>query len=313
MADQKFEAFIRVSETGSFKQAAEELGYTQAGVSYMINALEKEYGASLFIREYGGTRLTAEGNALLPLIHGIRNSERQLEAKIAELKHLESGIVRVASFTSTSIHWLPGIAKLFHDRHPAIELEFISSDDQDEVERMVWDCDVDCGFFALPVSRKLKTIFLREDPLLIVLPHDHPEAASPFFSKEAMESYPYVRLHNSAYTEMDALFAKHGVTPQTAYAIDNDYAVLGMVGEGLGFSVFPELILRDPLFDIVCKQPEIPTTRELAIAVRSLESASAATRAFLACTRDWVEGAYCKEPDLEPNLSARIATRRPSK
>ncbi|MEG0374768.1 MAG: LysR family transcriptional regulator [Raoultibacter sp.] len=312
MADQKYEAFIRVSETGSFKQAAEDLGYTQAGISYIINALEKEYGTPLFVREYGGTHLTAEGHALLPLIHTIRNSERQLETKIAELKHLECGIVRVASFTSTSIHWLPGITKLFHDQHPTIELEFINSDDQDQVERMVWDGDVDCGFFALPISRELETVSLREDPLLVVLPKDHPETGAPFFSKKALETYPYVRLHNSAFTEMDALFSKHGVTPNTAYAIDNDYAVLGMVSEGLGFSIFPELILRDPLFDIVYKQPEIPTTRELAIAVRSLGSASAATHAFLNCTQNWIKNAYREEPDFASSLSARIATKRPN-
>ena len=31
-----------VKETGSFKEAARELGYTQAGMSYLVNSLEKE-------------------------------------------------------------------------------------------------------------------------------------------------------------------------------------------------------------------------------------------------------------------------------
>lgn len=312
MADQKYEAFIKVVETGSFKHAAAELGYTQAGISYMINALEKEFDTPLFFREYGGARLTAEGTALLPMIHAICNSERQLEAKLTELKQLDSGLVRVASFTSTSIHWLPGIVKLFHDRHPAVELEFLSSDDQDEVEAMVWNGDADCGFFALPVARDLETFYLREDPLLIVVSEDHPEADQPFFSKEAMQTYPYIKLSNGIHTEMDALLVKHGVVPKTAYTIENDYAVLAMVKEGLGFSVFPELILRDPLFDIVCKQPEIPTTRELAIAVRSLDSASTATRAFLDCTYDWIEYAYGTETEVSADFAARRAAQHPN-
>lgn len=294
MKDQKYEAFIRVAETGSFKRAAEELGYTQAGVSYMINALEKEFGLPLFVREYGGTRLTAEGEALLPWVHGIRNSERQLASKLDELKHLEGGTVRVATFTSTSIHWLPGIAKQFQENHPAIALEFICNDNQDDVENMIWSGDADCGFFALPVNRELDTVSLRHDPMLVVLPKDHPEADAAFFSKEAMKTYPCIELDNGVYTEMDEVYRRNGVEPRVAFSIDNDYAALAMVAEGLGYSVFPELILREPLFDILCKQPEVPTSRELVIAVRSFESASAATKAFVECTREWVAEAYSR-------------------
>jgi len=39
---QKYEAFIKTVELGSFKKAAEALGYTQAGISYMLNTLETE-------------------------------------------------------------------------------------------------------------------------------------------------------------------------------------------------------------------------------------------------------------------------------
>ena len=292
MGEQKYEAFIKVAETGSFKQAAEELGYTQAGISYMINSLEKEFGLTLFVREYGGTHLTSEGKELLPWVHSVRNSERQLAARLSELKQLEGGSVRVATFTSTSIHWLPGITKLFHKRHPTIELEFICNDNQSEVESLVWSGDADCGFFALPVKLELETISLRHDPMLIVLPRNHPEASKERFSRKAMAKYPCIKLSDGSDLEMDEVFARNGVEPRIAFSIANDYAALAMVDQGLGYSVFPELILRDPLFDIVCKHPEIPTSRELAIAVRSFSDASTATHAFIDCTTEWVAQAY---------------------
>ena len=50
MANQKYDAFLTVARLGSFKAAAEELGYTQAGISYLVNALEKELGLTLFLR-----------------------------------------------------------------------------------------------------------------------------------------------------------------------------------------------------------------------------------------------------------------------
>ena len=51
MANQKYDAFLTVARLGSFKAAAEELGYTQAGISYLVNALEKGAGTdALFAR-----------------------------------------------------------------------------------------------------------------------------------------------------------------------------------------------------------------------------------------------------------------------
>ena len=77
---QRYEAVLKAAETGSFKEAARELGYTQAGVSYAVGALERELGVSLFVREYGGVRLTADGEALLPWMQDVCNAERHLAA-----------------------------------------------------------------------------------------------------------------------------------------------------------------------------------------------------------------------------------------
>ena len=71
MANQKYEAFLHIAETGSFKQAAHDLGYTQAGISYLISSMERELGIPLFVRDYGGAHLTSEGAELLPWIRNI--------------------------------------------------------------------------------------------------------------------------------------------------------------------------------------------------------------------------------------------------
>ena len=118
MRNQKYEAFLEAARTGSFKQAASELGYTQAGVSYLANALEKELGVRLFVREHGGVRLTSEGTALLPWIQEVCASERRLEAHLADLKQLEEGSLHIVAFTSTLTQWLPQITKRFTEAHP---------------------------------------------------------------------------------------------------------------------------------------------------------------------------------------------------
>lgn len=89
MANQKYDAFLTVARLGNFKAAAEELGYTQAGISYLVNALEKELGLTLFLREYGGVHLTTEGREVLGLVQAINADEHALAARVRELADRE--------------------------------------------------------------------------------------------------------------------------------------------------------------------------------------------------------------------------------
>ena len=246
----------------------------------------------LFVRDYGGAHLTSDGADLLPWVQNVCNSERQLEMRLAELKHLESGIVRVAAFTSTAIQWFPGIAKRFLAQHPGIDLQLICVDDEDALEEAVWRGDADCGFFVYPIKHDLHAVPLRKDPLLVVLPPDHPLADAPFVPREALAEELYIRLESGTSSEMETLFRANDVEPNVRFTIDSDYAVMSMVSAGLGFSVLADLILRDAPFPLAVKQPEVETSREIAIALRSLETASTATRAFLDATQAWIAETY---------------------
>ena len=53
-----YEAFVRVTETGSFTKAAKSMGYTQSAVSQMIKTLEDELGTTLIRRSKKGIELS---------------------------------------------------------------------------------------------------------------------------------------------------------------------------------------------------------------------------------------------------------------
>ena len=72
----KYEAFVLAAETGSFKSTAEQLGYTQAGISYMMSSLESEMGTALFARDHSGVRLTEDATFYLGFKTCARASER---------------------------------------------------------------------------------------------------------------------------------------------------------------------------------------------------------------------------------------------
>lgn len=68
---QKYEAFLKTVEMGSLTKTAEALGYTQSGISHILNSLEKEWKLPLLSRDCSGVRITSDGLQLLPLVRNI--------------------------------------------------------------------------------------------------------------------------------------------------------------------------------------------------------------------------------------------------
>ena len=112
----KYQVFLRVAACGGFTRAAEELHFTQSGVSHTIATLESELGVPLFVRNRSGVTLTADGRALLPYIQTLCDDALRLEQKAADLRGMETGLVRVATFNSVSVQWLPYLLKSFRAR-----------------------------------------------------------------------------------------------------------------------------------------------------------------------------------------------------
>lgn len=72
----KCQAVLIASETGSFSATAEQLNYTQSGITRMISSLEEELEFSLFIRSKKGVRLTEKGKSMLPYLREIVESSQ---------------------------------------------------------------------------------------------------------------------------------------------------------------------------------------------------------------------------------------------
>ena len=280
--------FLKVVETGSFKRTADILGYTQAGISYIISAMEKEFGLTLFHREYGGVRLTSEGRQLLHMIRQIADWEHYLEQAINDIRDLKTGTVRVCAFNSVYIHWLPGIIRKFRDLHPGIDIEIVSCDADRDIEKMIASREVDCGFMPSTPYAGIEYFPLMEESLMVAVPPDHPMADKKKFPLSEMGNYPYIMFTFDKPDFNDLIF-RNGIKPRTAFTVDNDYAAMAMVSQGLGMCIFPQILLNDIPFPIRCLELDPPLRRSISIATRSMDTCTRSTREFIRCTREWIE------------------------
>ena len=277
---QKYQAFLKTAERGSFTRAAEALSYSQSGISRMIADLEKEWNVSLLERGRAGVRLTSDGLKLLPFVKNVCAEYEKLLTQVDELNGLESGLIRIGTFSSVATHWLPNIIREFQKDYPNIDYELLLGD-YTEIEAWILEGRVDCGFLRLPVLPELATAFLAQDRLMVILPENHPLADCDRFPAAALCSEPFLLLEKGGKAEISEIFERCGLTPKVHFTTWDDYAIMSMVESGLGISILPQLILKRVPYRIVAKELEIPAYRDIGIALRSKKSASLAVKRFL--------------------------------
>jgi len=277
---QKYMAFVKAVEYGSFTKAAEILRYSQSGISRMINDLEREWNVSLLERGRAGVRLTSDGLILLPFAQNVCNEHQKLLMQVDELNGLQSGIIRIGTFSSVATHWLPNIIKKFQKDYPNIDYELLLGD-YTEIENWILEGRVDCGFLRLPTLPEFSTIFLEQDKLQVVLPENHPLADCEVFPVDALCDYPFMLLEKGAKTEISEIFEHHNISPQIHFTTWDDYAIMSMVESGLGISILPELILQRIPYRIVTKELDVSAFRKIGIALKDKKSASLAVKRFL--------------------------------
>lgn len=277
---QKYLAFVKAVEYGSFTGAADALNYTQSGISRMIGDLETEWGVSLFERGHAGISLTSDGLKLLPQLQRICNEHEILLMHVEELHDLQSGMIRIGTFSSVATHWLPHMIKFFKKDYPNIDFELLLGD-YTEIENWIIEGRVDFGFLRLPTKAKMETIFLEQDRLLVVMPQDHPLANCDKFPINELVNSPFMLLEKGGNAEISEIFEQHGISPQVHFTTWDDYAIMSMVENGLGISILPELILRRIPYQIIAKELEVPAFRTIGIAMREQKSLTIAAKRFL--------------------------------
>ncbi len=277
---QKYIAFVKTVEYGSFTRAAEILNYSQSGISRMINDLEKEWRVILLERGKAGVRLTSDGMKLLPYAKNVCTEYNKLQMEVDELNGLQSGLIRIGTFSSVATHWLPNIIKEFQKAYPNIDYELLLGD-YGEIEEWILEGRVDCGFIHLPVHHELETIFLEQDRLLAVLPENHSLAQLEKVPVAELCNEPFMLLEKGAKADVWEIFERCSLTPDVRFTTWDDYAIMSMVESGLGISILPELILRRVPYKITVKELDVPAYRKIGLALRSKKTASLAIKRFL--------------------------------
>ena len=288
----QIEALLQTIETGSLSKAAQAMGYTQAAISQLLNSLEAECGQKLVVREKKGSYLTAEGEMLLPFFQELHAAYGQLDRRIQEINQQNLGLVRVGTFDSVTINWLPDIIASFQARYPGIEVQIRDGDDE-ERQRLLQSGIIDCNFDAwVDEEYPFPHIDLHREPHFAILPMEHELKSKIWISRDDLTAYPFIRLNDrpgEPSPEIWRIFQREGIRPKVRYADSNDYAVMAMVEQNLGISVLPALSLMRSHRNILIKPLDFPSDRTIILAYKNELRRGTATATFVHYVKSWVE------------------------
>ena len=273
--------FLEIAKLGSYSKASEKLGYTKAGISYIVNNMEETFGFHLFQREYGGVKLTPEGESILPYMINLAETEKTVMEQAGRIKGLETGSIRLISFNSVIVCWLPDILKSFTQKYPGIKIELSSCEGPAEGIRRIKDSEADCGFLATNTAEGIDLFHIKDEPDMAVVSLDHPMAKRDVFPIAEAGNYPFIGYSEDEAPYFYRFIREQGIELDQAMIVDNDYGNLAMVSCNMGFGIYPKMIAENSRFPLKAIPLDKTTYTPISFGIRSYEKGSLAARAFV--------------------------------
>jgi LysR family hydrogen peroxide-inducible transcriptional activator len=227
--------------TGSFRQAAKELGVSQPTITNQVQRLEEDLGIVLVRRGAHGVTPTYAAERILPHAIAAIRAEDLLRQEASSIDSLKIGSVRIASVLTGSMLILPDVVKRLHDEHPNIRFE-VTEGGSEMVRHGVVAGHFDLGL----VTRlglleddldQLHYIDLMQGRLVLCIPEDHPIAHKPTFEIEDLSGEPLIFYKKGSILRTAFEKLTEGIESRVVYSTDGAETAQRMVRAGVGIAI----------------------------------------------------------------------------
>lgn len=236
------EALVAVAEQGSLGAAAERLGFVPSRMSARFGAWEARLGRSLLERHRRGARLTALGEALLPLARELLALRGRAEA-LGRGGPTEGGPLRLGSMESTAAIRLPQLLPAWQAAHPSLRLD-LRTGPTAELVRAVLEGELDAAWVAGPVAHPaLAHAVLWEEALVWWAPEGWgPPASWPGQGQVAIAAF---KAGCSYRRRMEQELLHLGMPESRVLELGSLEGILGLAAGGQVAALLPQAVLPE--------------------------------------------------------------------
>ncbi|HEY3775805.1 MAG TPA: LysR family transcriptional regulator [Solirubrobacteraceae bacterium] len=231
-------ALVAVAEGGSFRSAAQMLGYTQSAISHQIATLEKRLGTTLFVRP-GGRRkveLTPLGQLAFQHAQRVLAANRALEGDVTAALAGKRGTLRIGTSASTSHLLAKPLAEL--GRHsPGVEVSLSNVATAEALAHQLDRGQLDIGLYInIEADERVVTTTLFEDTWMVIAHRTNPLAAEAAIALDALDGVDMIAWHARwrAQTHLEQLWRRRRIRPRIIYRTDDNLMIQQLVANRLG-------------------------------------------------------------------------------
>ncbi|MEU6405658.1 LysR family transcriptional regulator [Streptomyces sp. NPDC046985] len=280
--------FVAVAEQGGFTRAAARCLVAQSALSQQIARLEKEVGAPLFSRRGRSVRLTAAGELLLPRARRILADVDHAQAALDALGGLRHGRLRLGLVQTTVPDFdMVEVMAGYHARYPGIHFH-VTNAASHEMAEAVLAGELDLAVVGLgprQVPEGLRHRLLGSDPLVAVVPRDHPLADREVIGlAELPDDQPLIQfLQGSGLRrQVETAYGRAGVEAGRHFEMGRISDMIRLAAYGVGVTVVPRASLgAGPPGDARVLRLDDPEARHYQYAVYDEDRLAPAATAFL--------------------------------
>jgi DNA-binding transcriptional LysR family regulator len=236
--------FVHVCDAGTITGGADRTHMTLASASERIRRLEDDLHARLLVRDRRGVRPTPAGRTLVRHARLVLQQTDALESALGDYGTGRKGHVRLMCNTSALSEHLPEILSTFLATHSGISISLDERPSTEIVDAVRSEaCDAGIVSDAVDVDG-LEIFPFRPDPLVLVVPRDHPLARRTTVRLADVTDYAFVGLgEDSALQSHVALHARR-LGRRLSYRLNlrSFDSVCHTVGQGIGVGIVPERV-----------------------------------------------------------------------
>ena len=260
-----YQVFMAVVEQESFQKAAQALKLTPSAISHAVSAMEEELGSMLFVRSRHGVYLTNYGKELFPYIKNVLNSDEYLQQAVAQFNGMQKGLVRLGTFNSACVEWLPSLLKDFERKYPKVRLD-IYQGTYDDVYHWLRDGIVDLGFLSSTSVGELAYVPVYEDCLVCVTPKGFQTKHPGYVTIEELREQRFVIQREGCDADVNHFLEKYHLSGSGGSRILDDMSAIALVMGGYGVCLVPELVIRNIPFPVDVYPLDVEEKRTIVLA-----------------------------------------------
>ena len=287
MDAKKLEILMTAVDLGSFSRASEVVGYTQSGLTHLVNSLEREIGFPLIVRSHNGISLTEQGRDLMPDIRQFLQANASLENRIQGIREKQTETIRIAAYASIAMFWMPEILYRFRRICPNVDVDLRMVDHALEPFELLQDGKTDVIFASRQNYGTCEWTPLYHELLYAILPRDYPLKSPTEFPLKEFEGKEFLMPYGRFDIDVHAAFKREGVKANEQSVYVDDETVIRMVGKGLGISMMSELMIRGNTDDVLCIPVTPKSIRELGMGTEKGVELSESVRRLKECVVEY--------------------------